>query len=108
MARSLATAHESVKTQTCGLLPLSNRSTAARNTAYNSAHQTDQFLLSLNRVVAFQTGCHPFNLELSSIDHAALCSSADSCSQGTVHVTISSDSSSCRSKVSVRGESLPA
>lgn len=79
MARSLATAHESVKPQTHELLPLPDLSIAARSTACNSAHQTDLFLPSLIRVVAFQTGCHPFNLELPPINQRALCCSVDSC-----------------------------
>ena len=41
--------------------------------ACNSDHQADLFLPSSIRVVAFQTGCCPFTLELLSTSQAALC-----------------------------------
>lgn len=108
MARSLVTAHESVKTQTWGLLPLFSSSITVRKTACSSAQWADLFLLSLIKAAAFQTGgCCPFTLKMLSVNRVALSWSVKSCSQYTVQVSI--ETSSTSQSASVLGvKRLPA
>ena len=93
MARPLATAHESVKTQTLGLLTL-----------FGFYHCWEDSLPFIPLSWILQShghpiGCCPVTLELS-VNHWLLLHSN---SQGSVHVAVSSSSSSGGSKVSPRG-----
>ena len=93
MARPLATAHESVKTQTLGLL-----------TVFGSYHCWEDSLPFIPLSWILQSrghliGCCPITLELS-INHWLLLHSN---SQGSVHMAVGSSSSSGGSKVSPRG-----
>lgn len=87
--RPLATAHESVKTQTQGKI---------------SCNSADLFLPSLISVAAFPTGCCLITQELPSIKLAAHCWLIKSFRQGTVQAVIKFISSWGGSVVSPRGK----